>query len=186
MKVIKKKKKKNRLNRFYMMLLYFCIYAFLGWLMETAYAYYVFGHFVKRGFLFGPLCPIYGFGGVILYSLLAKYKKSPLKLFFYSAIVFSAFEYVAGFMLDALFQTRWWDYTGEFLNLNGRISIFFSFVWGICSILFINYIHPFIKKKLNLVLKDMPYLLQKVVANLILIVLTFDTTLSCIRHLNII
>ena len=179
------KKKKNRLSRFQIMLVYFCIYAFLGWLMETAYAYYLLGHFVKRGFLFGPLCPIYGFGGVILYSLLAKYKKNSLKLFILSAIVFSVFEYVAGFMIDALFQARWWDYTGEFLNLNGRISIFFSFVWGICAILFINHVHPFVKKKLNLVLKDMPYLLQNILVYLILIVLLVDTFASCVKYLTV-
>ena len=181
-KYFNKIKNKNRLNRFQITLIYFFVYAFLGWLMETAYAYHVFGHFVKRGFLFGPLCPIYGFGGVILYSLLAKYKKHTFKLFVYSAIIFSVFEYVAGFMLDALFQTRWWDYTGEFLNLNGRISLFFSFVWGICAIIFINYIHPFIRKKINRVLKDMPYLLQYILVNLSLIVFITDVFFSCLRY----
>ena len=177
-------KKKNRLSRFQITIIYFCIYSFLGWLMETAYAYYVFGHFVKRGFLFGPLCPIYGFGAVILYSLLTKYKNNSLKLFIFSAIIFSIFEYMAGFMLDALFKARWWDYTGEFLNLNGRISLFFSFVWGICAILFINHIHPFIKKKINLILKDIPYLLQYILVNLIFFILIFDTLVSCLKYLK--
>ena len=113
------------------LLLYFIMYAFLGWIMETGYAFYVHGYFVKRGFLFGPICPIYGFGAVILYCFFSKYKNNNIKLFFLSAIICSFFEYIAGFALEALFCERWWDYTGEFLNLNGRISIFYSFVWGV-------------------------------------------------------
>ena len=66
------------------LLLYYLIYAIIGWLLETAYAVGTLGHFVKRGFLFGPLCPIYGWGAVILISFLKKYKSKPFKLFVYS------------------------------------------------------------------------------------------------------
>ncbi len=176
--------KSNKISKFQNMLLYFCIYAFLGWLMETAYAYHVFGHFVKRGFLYGPLCPIYGFGGVILYSFLGKYKNKSLKLFIYAIIVFSVFEYVASFALDALFQTRWWDYTNDFMNLNGRISIFFSFAWGICALIFLNFIHPFIRKKVKKHIYTLPSILLNILLNLTLIVIVSDFILSCIRYLS--
>ena len=113
-------KKHKKLSKIQYLVLYFCLYAFIGWLLETAYSFVVLGHFTKRGFLYGPLCPIYGWGAVILISFLGKYKKDSLKLFFYSAIIFSVFEYVAGFALDALFSERWWDYTNDFMNLNER------------------------------------------------------------------
>ena len=113
------------------LLLYFLIYAFIGWVLETFYSYIILGHFTNRGFLFGPLCPIYGFGGVILIRCLQKYKSKPLKLFIYSIIIFSLFEYVAGFILDAMFSARWWDYSNDFLNLNGRVTLSFSILWGI-------------------------------------------------------
>ena len=164
-------------------LLYFLIYACIGWLLETFYAVGTLGYFVKRGFLFGPLCPIYGFGGVILYSLLAKYKKSPLKLFFYSAIVFSAFEYVVSYCLDALFSMHWWDYTNEFFNLNGRISIFYSFAWGIIAIIFINHVYPFLKKKINLILAKIPYIIQCSTLYLLCLIWLVDTVASFIRYL---
>lgn len=167
------------------MILFFTIYSIIGWLMETAYAFHVFGHFVKRGFLFGPLCPIYGYGGIILVNFLSKYKKQSLKLFFMCSIVFSVFEYVAGFALDAMFSARWWDYTDEFLNLNGRISIFFSIVWGIIGILFINHIHPFIEKKTKIILKKIPSKIRKIAINLIFIAILTDTVLSSLNYLGV-
>ena len=167
------------------LLLYFLIYAIIGWLLETAFAIGVLGHFVKRGFLYGPLCPIYGYGAVILISCLKKYKSNPLKLFTYAAIVFSVFEYIAGFILDALFSARWWDYTNDFMNLNGRISIFYSFAWGIIALIFIHFVHPFIEKKVKKILKKIPNKVQIIIINTSFVILVVDTILSCIKYLNI-
>lgn len=178
------KSKKHKIN-FRYLLLYFFIYAFIGWLLETFYAIGVLGHFVKRGFLFGPLCPIYGFGGVILIQFLKKYKSNSLKLFCYSAIIFSIFEYVAGFALDALFAGRWWDYTNDFMNLNGRISIFYTFAWGIIAIIFINLIHPFIEKNVKKILKKIPVKVQAILIHFLFIVLIVDTVLSSIKYLSV-
>lgn len=167
------------------LLLYFLIYAIIGWLLETIYAIGTLGHFVKRGFLYGPLCPIYGWGAVILISCLRKYKSKPLKLFVCSAIIFSVFEYVAGFALDALFSARWWDYTNDFMNLNGRISIFFSFAWGIIALIFVHFIHPFVEKRVKKVLKKIPTKAQTILIHTGLIILIVDTILSSIKYLNL-
>lgn len=164
-------------------ILYFLIYAFLGWLLETFYAVSTLGHFVKRGFLYGPLCPIYGWGAIILISLLQKYKSNSLKLFFYSGIVFSIFEYIVGFALDALFATKWWDYTNDFMNLNGRISIFFSFAWGIIALIFINHIHPFIEKKVQKIIKKIPNFIQLLLIKSAVIAVIIDTILSSVKYL---
>lgn len=178
-------KKHARLTKTQYLILYFVLYAFIGWLMETAYSFIILGHFTKRGFLFGPLCPIYGWGAVILVQFLGKYKKNSLKLFFASAIIFSIFEYIAGFALDALFAERWWDYTNDFMNLNGRISIFYSFAWGIIAILFINHIHPFIEMKLKKILRKIPYSIQINVLRLLTCTIVIDTVLSSVKYLNI-
>ena len=175
----------KKILKFEYIILFFTIYAFIGWLLETAYAYHVYGHFVKRGFLYGPLCPIYGYGGIIMITFLKQYKNNSFKLFFMCALVFSVFEYVAGFILDALFAARWWDYTGEFLNLNGRISIFFSVVWGVFGILFINHIHPFIERKTKAILKKIPKKVRKIAIYILFIAILSDTILSCLRYLNI-
>lgn len=123
--------KTNNINKFEKIVLYFFIYAFLGWIAEEIYCVIVTHGFTNRGFLFGPLCPIYGYGALILILLLKDYKSKPVKLFFLSAIIFSVFEYITDFVLQAFFATRFWDYTGEFLNLNGRITLSFSLLWGI-------------------------------------------------------
>jgi uncharacterized membrane protein len=168
-----------KLKKFEKIILYFFIYAFIGWVLESFYSLYSLGYFTKRGFLFGPICPIYGYGGIILILLLTKYKKNTFKLFIISGIVFSIFEYITSFILDASFATSCWDYSNDFFNLNGRISIFFSFVWGIFAILFLNHIHPFIKKKLNKRLSKIPYTIQKICLYIFTIVFIIDTLLSC-------
>lgn len=165
------------------LVLYFFIYAFIGWLLETFYAVSTLGHFVKRGFLYGPLCPIYGWGAIILIIILKKYKSNSIKLFFYSSIIFSVFEYIVGFALDALFSAKWWDYTNDFMNLNGRISIFYSFAWGIIAIIFINHIHPFIEKIVNKITKRIPTIAQHIFINIALITCIVDTVLSSIKYL---
>lgn len=165
------------------LIIYFFIYAFIGWLCETCYAIYELGGFVKRGFLFGPICPIYGWGALILLVFLSNYKNHSIKMFFIAGIVFSAFEYIVGFGLDALFSAKWWDYSNEFFNLNGRISILFSFVWGIFALLFINFIHPFVKSKVNLLLDKIPIQLTKIVVPLLVITLLGDTIFSSIKYL---
>lgn len=183
---IKNKKRKNKLkiNKIQLFILYFFIFAFLGWLMETIFAFILSGHFVKRGFLYGPICPIYGYGGVMLIVFLGKYRSNKFKLFVYSAILFSAFEYFVGYGLDALFSMKWWDYTNDFLNLNGRISIFYSISWGVIAIVFLNYIYPFFKKILNRCLSKIPYSVQVKFVYFLCAVWLFDTLLSSIGYLN--
>ena len=93
------------------LILFFFIYAFIGWLLETLYCAYELGHLTKRGFLLGPICPIYGYGALILLIFLQPFKDNNVKLFFASAIIFSIFEYLVGFSLEALLLMEFWDYT---------------------------------------------------------------------------
>ena len=102
-------KNKKRLPRLYLHFIYFLVFAIIGWLIETAYGFYELGHFTKRGFLYGPLCPIYGWGAIILIMFFSTYKKKNFKLFIYAAVIFSLFEYLVGFGLEALFSLRLWD-----------------------------------------------------------------------------
>ena len=174
---------RKKLPRVYLYFLYFIIFAFIGWLIETAFSYYSLGHFTKRGFLYGPLCPIYGWGAIILIIFFSTYRRKNLKLFILAAIIFSFFEYMVGYALDALFSLKLWNYTNEFMNLNGRISIFYSFAWGIIAILVINIIYPFFKKKINLVLSKIPYAIQVTLVYVLFTAFIADTVLSCIRYL---
>lgn len=175
---------KAKYKKFQSYLLYFFIFAFMGWLMETIYAIFTLGHFIKRGFLYGPICPIYGYGALMLILFLGKYRNNNFKLFVYAGIIFSVFEYLVSYCLDALFAMYWWDYTNDFFNLNGRISIFYSVAWGIIAIIFINHVYPFIQKKVNAILSKIPYKVQTVLINSLFIVFIIDTIASCVRYLN--
>ena len=177
-----KKDISKKLPRVYTYFLYFIIFAVIGWLLETCYSFFSLGHFTKRGFLFGPLCPIYGFGALILIMFFSTYKKHNLKLFFLAAIVFSVFEYLVSYGMEALFSLKWWDYTDEFMNLNGRISIFHSFACGIIAILVINFIYSFFKKKVNLILSKIPYKVQLVVVYTLAVVLVVHFVCSCVKY----
>ena len=109
-KAIKKSKTKKivkkKLPRIYLYFIYFLIFAIIGWLLETCFSFYSLGHFTKRGFLFGPLCPIYGWGALILIMFFSTYKKHNLKLFIYSALIFTVFEYLVSFGMEALFSLK--------------------------------------------------------------------------------
>ncbi len=174
---------RKKLPRVYLYFIYFILFAFIGWLLETCFSFYALGHFTKRGFLYGPLCPIYGWGALILIMFFGRYRKNNLKLFIYAAIVFTAFEYLVSYGMEALFSLKWWDYTEEFMNLNGRVSIFYTFTWGIIAILFINFIYPFFKKKLNILLSKIPYKVQVTIVYILFTVFITDTVLSCIKNL---
>ncbi len=176
---------RNKLSKKQSIVLYFFIYAFVGWLLETLYSLLVLGHFTKRGFLFGPICPIYGFGAILMLLFISRYEKNSLKLFFASAILFSAFEYVVGFALDAIFAAKWWDYTYDFFNLNGRISILYAFAWGVIGLLFINNIHPFISKKIEKIINKLPQWFINNLIYLLPILLIVDTVLSSLKYLGV-
>ena len=180
--VAENKPQKKKLPRIYLYFIYFLIFSFVGWLLETCFSFYSLGHFTKRGFLFGPLCPIYGWGALMLIIFFSTYKKHNLKLFMYAAILFTVFEYVVSYGMEALFSLKWWDYTSEFMNLNGRVSIFYSFAWGIIAILFVNFIYPFFKKKINIVLSKIPYRIQVISVYALFAVFVTDTVLSCVKY----
>ena len=182
-KFVKIREDRKKLPRLYLYFIYFLVFAIVGWLLETAFSFYSLGHFTKRGFLYGPLCPIYGWGAIILIMFYSTYKKHNLKLFIYAAVVFTIFEYMVSFWMEALFSLKWWEYTNEFLNLNGRVSIFYSFAWGIIAILFINFIYPFFKRKINIILSKIPYSLQVTIVYILFGAFITDTVLSFIRYL---
>ena len=167
------------------LIMYFLIYAFLGWVLETFYGILVLGHFVKRGFLFGPLCPIYGFGAVIFILIFDGLKGHNVKKFFISMIVFSIFEFVASWILEMVFNLRWWDYSDAMFNIQGRICLSFSILWGLAGIIFSNFLHPFIEKKTQIILQKIAFPMQRVIIYTLASVLVTDFILSCVKYIKI-
>ena len=165
-------------------ILYFFVYAFIGWCLETIYAYMIFKSFVKRGFLYGPICPIYGFGAILL-ILNLKYIKSDNNIakFFVSVISFSIFEYIASFVLEVIFHQRWWDYSNDFMNIQGRICLIFSLLWGVIGVFFVNVLHPIVKKLMNNIARNIPISIKRIIIYSLGSVFIVDGILSIINHI---
>ena len=175
---------KRKMSNVQNAILYFFIYSFLGWSLEVVYAMYIQRTFVNRGFLFGPICPIYGFGALILIGSLRNIKGNRILKFIIAIIAFSVFEYIASYILEVLFNQRWWDYSNDILNLQGRISLLYSLVWGILGILFTEKLHPFVRKKVEKVSSLISKKTQKFVIYTLVVIFVIDEIFSIISHLS--
>ena len=120
----------------------FVLYSFLGWFCETIFCSIAQRKFINRGFLNGPFCPIYGFGALLTLNLFGRYADDLLALFLLSVVVTSAVEYVTSFLLEKLFHLSLWDYSGRKWNLNGRVCLRNSLLFGLLSVLVVKIIHP--------------------------------------------
>ena len=115
----------------YHILAYFLIYSCIGWCLEVIYAAATTGQLVNRGFLNGPVCPIYGFGMILVLFLLTPLQGSILLLYIGGVILPSALELVGGWLLYKVYHTRWWDYSDFPFNIGGYICLEFCLLWGV-------------------------------------------------------
>ena len=121
---------------------YFVIYAVLGWCAEVCFCTVNTGKIVNRGFLNGPVCPIYGFGMVIVAAVLTPLSGSLAALFVGGALLTSALEFAGGWALKKLFHTSWWDYSDLPFNLGGYICLKFSLLWGVAVTAVMRVLQP--------------------------------------------
>lgn len=129
---------------FYDILFYFITYAFIGWLLEVLYAYKNNHKFINRGFLHGPICPIYGFGATLIVLILNGAKNNIFLLFIYGTILTTLLEYITAVILENAFKTKWWDYSDNSFNFQGRVCPLFSLIWGIASVIVIKIVQPIV------------------------------------------
>lgn len=143
----------------YQLLWIFFLYAFLGWCTEVSYAALRTGKFVNRGFLNGPVCPIYGCGVVVVLAGLEPLKGNFVLLFLGSVVLTSALEWATGFVLEKLFRQRWWDYSDKPFNLGGYICLEFSVMWGFACLFVVDILHPSIEFFIRLIPHTMGWVL---------------------------
>ena len=135
----------------YQFLWIFFVYAFLGWCTEVSYAALRTGKLVNRGFLNGPVCPIYGCGVVVVLVGLTPLKGNFVLLFLGSVVLTSVLELTTGFVLEKLFRQRWWDYSDKPFNLGGYICLEFSIMWGFACLFVVDILHPSIEFFIRLI-----------------------------------
>lgn len=163
------------------LILYFIFYSFLGWLMETCYCSILQHRLVDRGFLYGPVCPIYG-AGVVLMILFFTPLKSNLLLFYVTAVVvMTSWEYFVAWILETTTHVRYWDYSNHRFNIKGRVCLPIALTWGVLSYVVIFWIHPPVERLYDTI----PLWLVNTLCISLLVILLVDAALT-IRHLALV
>lgn len=157
-------------------ILIFFTYSIAGWCMEVIRMFFnpKYKKFVNRGFLIGPYLPIYGCGVVGITLFLGKYSNDIPALFFLSIAVCGILEYMTSFIMEKLFNARWWDYSSRKFNINGRICLETLVPFGIGGVLILHWINPFI---VNLYDK-IPALPKSIIAYSLVAIMAIDTIIS--------
>lgn len=132
------------------MMFYFFIYSFLGWCIEVIYSTLKTGKFINRGFLNGPVCPIYGVGMAVCVLLLNTFTDKWYLLFIVGCVFATLLELGTGFVLEKIFKTKWWDYSKEPFNFKGYICLKFSLLWGIAILLMFYTLVPLTNQVIDL------------------------------------
>ncbi|MBR3199689.1 MAG: putative ABC transporter permease [Bacilli bacterium] len=132
-------------NAFYSFLFAFAlfiIYAFIGWIIEIIVALINNHKFINRGFLMGPIIPIWGLGAMMI-TWSVKPSDSVLSLIISSAFIGTFLEYIVNYIMEKLFKARWWDYSNLPFNIEGRVWLGSSLLFGVGGFLLIRYMNPF-------------------------------------------
>lgn len=162
--------------------LYFFIYAFFGWCCETIYCSIGNRKVTNRGFLNGPICPIYGLGALTVVLMLKGYTGDIVVIFTMGLVMTSALEYATGVILEFLFHSTWWDYSNRMFNINGRVCLKNSILFGIMSILLMKIIHPIV---VNIVDTINPIFMYLIVTILMIYLITdISITLNALSKLH--
>ena len=135
---------------YYQICWYFLIYSFGGWVVEVIFHAVALGKVVNRGFLNGPVCPVYGFGVLSVFAMIntlqsSGYQMSDGMIFLFGIILATVVELIAGWLLDVCFHARWWDYSDKPLIFHGYICLEFSIIWGLAIVLVVKVFQKYVE-----------------------------------------
>ena len=152
----------------------FFVYVFLGWCAEVAYAAVHNGKFVNRGFLNGPVCPIYGVGMLVVVTLLWGLRHNLILLILGSAGLTTTLEYATGLILERFFHDKWWDYSDKPFNVKGYICLEFTVLWGLAAAFVVGAVHPFV----FMVINKTPFVFGVILMSVLLAVFVTDLAIT--------
>jgi len=161
---------------FYHIFYVFFLCAFFGWIYESCFVSIQKKTFVNRGFLNGPIIPIYGCGALLIYLVLWDYRDNLILVYFVGALMATLLEYITSLVMELAFNTRWWDYSNYRFNIKGRVCLAASSLWGIMSIAMVKFFQPGI----NFIISKIPRTYGEAVGYVILILFGIDIILSVI------
>ena len=154
--------------------LLFVIYSIMGWIFEIIIFAFLEQKFVNRGLLMGPYCPIYGFGFLFIDLLLKRYKEKPILLFIMAMVISTFLEYATSLLLEFIFNIQLWDYSQNFMNLDGRICLQTTVAFGVLAVIAIYKVNPILMAKLD----KIPENALKYIAIIIAVMMLLDTCVS--------
>lgn len=160
--------------------LFFFLYAFFGWIWECFYVAAEGAYrnkkwkFVNRGFLHGPIIPIYGFAAISILVVTIPLSENTYAVFLIGALTATLFELITGTAMESLFKVKYWDYSNLPLNYHGHICFFVSLFWGFFSVLLVQIVHVPVDR----FLMRIPMLLCEILSFLLIVVFTYDVTIS--------
>ena len=161
-------------------ILHFFIYSILGYISEVVYCSVPQRRFVNRGFLYGPYLPIYGFGGMIVYLLPDAIRSNILLLFLLAFVLTSCLEYFTSWLLEKCFSVKLWDYSKHFGNINGRVCLLNSSLFGIMGVVTVNAVEPVVDDIISVI----PDAVLVPLTHLIVAALSIDATLSVMKMIS--
>lgn len=159
----------------------FIIFSFFGWIYETTLLSVKNKTFINRGFLNGPLIPIYGFGGTIVYVTLFSIRDQWYTVFLVGMLIATVLEYVTSYVMELIFHTKWWDYSYYKYNLKGRIAVKPSLFWGFLSVVDLYLFGAIVTKIIDMI----PYTVGIVCAYVIIVLGVADLTVTTIYALDL-
>ena len=154
------------------------LYSFIGWIYESTLCSITQKSLVNRGFLNGPICPIYGVGALLVVYFLNGFKDNIILLFLASIPITIVLEYLTSYVLEKLFKTKWWDYSHFRFNINGRVWLIGSIVFGLLSVLLVQFIHPIF----NDLVQKLPIIYLYLLSGILFAILLFDLFIT-VKHL---
>ena len=155
-------------------ILLFFIFSFIGWVVEVLEGIINKRGFINRGFLVGPICPIYGISCLVMLFLLNRYENDYLILFLLGMVICTLIEYFTSLILEKIFNTRWWDYSDHKINLNGRVCLETMLLFGLSGILLMKIFKPPFNKLLDII----PFNIKLIISIVLLILLIIDLCFS--------
>lgn len=156
--------------------LIFFWYCFLGWIWECCYVSTVQAYkkkkftWINRGFLNGPLIPIYGFAALSILLATIPMKESLILIFIMGALAATVMELVTGSLMERIFRVKYWDYSHLPLNYRGYISLFTSLFWGFLATILVRVIHVPMER----ILLRCPAIVSEIIALILVAAFMFD------------
>lgn len=154
--------------------LFFFIYSFVGWVWESCYVSARKRRWVNRGFLHGPMLPIYGSGAVVILISTIGVREYPWLIFIFGLTAATVLEYVTGAVMERMFHVKYWDYSNQKLNLNGYICVSSSLCWGMFSVLLVRFVHVPVERAVM----RLPLTVSDIIAMVLTVAASVDLTQS--------